>query len=105
MRFSSRPCAVGGDIAAYGCSMPVMSVRHGQRFAALCTATHAEGEDMAAEAFTRVLGALKCGGGPDALFRSYPAPRSGTSATDDTAASRRRQLASAVAHRRDRLLG
>lgn len=59
-----------GDIAAYG----VLYARHrgaARRVAATWAATHVEREDVIAEAFTRVLQALRSGGGPDELFCPY----------------------------------
>lgn len=59
-----------GDIAAYG----VLYARHlgaARRVAATWAATHAEREDVIAEAFTRVLQTLRSGGGPDELFWPY----------------------------------
>ena len=56
--------------AAYG----VLYERHltaARRMAAVWVSTHAERDDAVAEAFTRVLQALRSGGGPDALFRPY----------------------------------
>jgi RNA polymerase sigma factor (sigma-70 family) len=60
----------GGDTQAYG----VLYERHlhAAKRAASCLAhTHAEREDLVADAFTRVLRALRDGGGPTEEFRAY----------------------------------
>ena len=59
-----------GDSAAYG----VLYERHlraAQRAAACLSSTAAEREDLVADAFTRVLGVLRAGHGPDEEFRAY----------------------------------
>lgn len=60
----------GGDLDAYG----VLYQRHlstTQRAASGWAATHTEREDVIAEAFTRVLRALRVGHGPDERFGPY----------------------------------
>jgi RNA polymerase sigma factor (sigma-70 family) len=62
--------ARGGDRAAYG----VLYERHlgaARRIAGLWAASPAEREDVIAEAFTRVLRALRSRGGSDELFGPY----------------------------------
>jgi len=59
-----------GDGVAYG----VLYERHlgvARRAAGALAATHAERDDLVAEAFARLLRVLRAGGGPDAEFRPY----------------------------------
>lgn len=60
----------GGDIAAFG----ALYARHAgaaRRVAVSWAASPSERDDIVAEGFVRVLGALCCGGGPNTLFRPY----------------------------------
>jgi RNA polymerase sigma factor (sigma-70 family) len=59
-----------GDSDAYG----LLYRRHARSARALArrlTGSPAEADDLVAEAFTRMLGTLRRGGGPDAAFRAY----------------------------------
>ncbi len=60
----------GGDADAYG----MLYTRHAdaaRRLARALARNHSDADDLVAEAFTKLLGILKAGGGPDLAFRAY----------------------------------
>lgn len=59
-----------GRTTAFG----VLWERHAgaaRRYAAHCTSTHSDAEDLVSDAFTKVLQNLRSGGGPESAFRTY----------------------------------